>query len=127
MSDKRPTLPWFRFFYRDFLTATIGWSPAERGAYLVLICAQWESGALDRDTKILASIAGTTPEEMALLWKRVGRKFRDTPEGLLNERTEKERAEAVETMESRQRGAAKARAKKRPSNVVPISGAKDGR
>jgi uncharacterized protein YdaU (DUF1376 family) len=127
MSDKRPTLPWFRFFYRDFLTSTIGWSPAERGAYLVLICAQWESGALDRDTKILASIAGTTPEEMAILWKRVGRKFRDTPEGLLNERAEKERAEAVGVMQNRQMGAAKARAKKKPSNVIPIIGGKDAR
>jgi uncharacterized protein YdaU (DUF1376 family) len=122
MSEKRPTLPWIPFYYRDFLASTMGWSTTERGAYLLLLFAQWEAGPIDSDPVVLASIAGVTPEEMRQMWKRIGRKFRDTPEGLINERCDGERERAVQTHANRQRGAAKSRAKKRSSNVVPFGG-----
>jgi len=122
MSDKRVTLQWIPLFYRDFLASTLGWSTAERGAYLLLLIAQWETGPIDNDPKVLASIAGVPLKEFRRMWKRIGRKFRDTPEGLLNERCDKEREKAVITHTNKQAGAAKARAKKVPSNVVPIGG-----
>lgn len=123
MSEQRHTFPWFKFFYRDFLAATMGWSPAERGAYLVLICAQWESGPIDNDIGTLAAICGTDVQEMTQLWVRIGRKFHKTPDGLVNERADKVREDALQTLTNRQGGAAKSRAKKRPSNVIPIGGA----
>jgi uncharacterized protein YdaU (DUF1376 family) len=123
---KRQTLPWIPLYYRDFLASTMGWSTSERGAYALLLFAQWESGPLDSDPSVLARIAGVTPDEMKEMWKRIGRKFRPTPDGLINERCDAEREKVVQTHGNRQKGAAKSRAKKRPPNVVPI-GANSGR
>jgi uncharacterized protein YdaU (DUF1376 family) len=122
MSDSRVTLPWIPLFYRDFLASTHGWSTTERGAYLLLLIVQWETGPIENDPEALAAIAGLTPKEFRPMWKRISRKFRDTPEGLVNERCDRERTKAVTTHTNKQAGAAKARAKKIPSNVVPIGG-----
>ena len=40
---KLQTLPWIPLYYRDFLATTMGWSTTERGAYALLLFAQWES------------------------------------------------------------------------------------
>jgi len=122
MSEKRVTLPWIPLFYRDFIASTLGWSTTERGAYLLLLIAQWETGPLDNDLEVLAAIAGVTLKDFRPMWKRIGRKFHETAEGLRNERCDKEREKAAITYANKQAGAAKARAKKVPSNVIPIGG-----
>ena len=84
-----PYVPWY---HGDFLRSTPGWSLLERGAYWMLLCAQWETGPLENDLGRLAAIIGIDAETMQRIWPRVSRKFITTDSGLLNDRMEEHRA-----------------------------------
>ena len=86
-------MPWF---HRDFLASTQGWTAAETGVYFLLLGAQWEMGPLPNNRAELASISRSTSKEFKAIWeKKVARKFRITPEGLVNDRLEEHRKEAL--------------------------------
>ena len=87
--DSFPYVPWY---HGDFLRSTVGWKLVERGAYWMLLCAQWEIGPLPDDPERLAGIVGADLETMRDLWPLIGKKFDKTPNGLVNARMEEHRA-----------------------------------
>jgi len=103
-------MPWF---HRDFLAATQGWTATETGVYFLLLGAQWEMGPLPNDRVQLSSIARSTPKEFKTIWERkVARKFRVTAEGLLNDRLEEHRIEALRRREAHRVGARRTNAQR---------------
>jgi uncharacterized protein YdaU (DUF1376 family) len=100
--DGMPMLPWY---HRDFLAATQGWRLAERGAYFLLLGAQWEMGPLPKDVSELALIVGTSANEFRRIWRKVSRKFMATKDGLVNARLELHRQKAVGLRARHQSGA----------------------
>ena len=80
--------PAFQFYVQDFLTGTMHMSAEEVGAYILLLCHQWDKGALPSTDRELLRIART---KMRVL-ERVKQKFTLCEDGLLrNMRLEKER------------------------------------
>lgn len=88
-------LPYVPWFHGDFLRATAGWTLLERAAYWMLLCAQWEMGALPNDPARLASIVGMEQSEFATLWPLLSPKFKTTKLGLVNARMKKHRVGVV--------------------------------
>jgi uncharacterized protein YdaU (DUF1376 family) len=43
---------------------------AQRGAYIDLLCIQWQSGSIPKDPKALAGLLGVTPKEFARVWRK---------------------------------------------------------
>jgi uncharacterized protein YdaU (DUF1376 family) len=130
MKDDRslPMIPWF---HRDFLSATLGWTVAERGAYFLLLCAQWEMGPLSNDHARLAAILGVPVEEFKSLWTIIHPKFLETENGLVNHRLEEHRQEAIRRRDNNHRRAkrgaaarwekASARGNREPAQYNPAS------
>lgn len=52
--------PWFPFYPADFLGGTFAMDAAEVGAYLRLLCLQWQGGGLPNDPAKLAALSGYT-------------------------------------------------------------------
>jgi uncharacterized protein YdaU (DUF1376 family) len=94
MSEKTsfPYVPWY---HGDFLRSTAGWSLLERGAYWMLLCAQWEIGPLPDDLERLATIVGLDLDAMRRVWPNLSRKFTAIDGGLVNERMEEHRANII--------------------------------
>ena len=72
----------FRFFWRDWCSSPtiMGMTLAEQGAYLRLLCLQWEYGYIE--DRMVGPILGLHPEEAeALLGGTVGLEFPYNPEG----------------------------------------------
>lgn len=91
MNDKR--LPYFPFYPGDWLSSptVAGLSLEQQGAYLRLLCYQWQDGPLPTDISALSNLCGIDREAMAELWQGLGRAFTETEEGLVNERLRKEK------------------------------------
>lgn len=98
-------VPWF---HGDFLRSTQGWTLEERAVYWMLLCAQWEMGALPADESRIASIVGIgNPDEFMLRWKVVGPKFEKTEAGLQNARMEEHRQQYLAYREKLSQGGRK--------------------
>lgn len=97
--------PWFPFYPRDFLAATLGWTAEERGHYLVLLSAQWEQDGLPDD---LARLELISPGVRSC-WAALADKFPLSRGGRRrNPRLEHERIKSTERSE-RARQSASAR------------------
>ena len=80
--------PAFQFYVQDFLTGTMHLSAEEVGAYMLLLCHQWDKGALPSSDRELLRIARTKMKVLEV----VKGKFVRCDDGLLrNLRMEKER------------------------------------
>jgi uncharacterized protein YdaU (DUF1376 family) len=80
--------PAFQFYVQDFLTGTMHMTAEEIGAYILLLCHQWDKGALPDNDKELIKIARTKQKVIDSI--RV--KFAVGEDGRLrNMRLEKER------------------------------------
>ena len=80
--------PAFQFYVQDFLTGTMHLSAEEVGAYMLLLCHQWDKGALPSSDRELLRIARTKMKVLEV----VKGKFVLCDDGLLrNLRMEKER------------------------------------
>jgi uncharacterized protein YdaU (DUF1376 family) len=116
-----PYVPWY---HGDFLRSTASWTLLERGAYWMLLCAQWESGPLPGDMTRLANIAGTDTTTMTTLWQVVGKKFIKTRAGLINKRMARDRADYQKYREAqserRKKGMAVRYGKRHGHNVVEL-------
>lgn len=89
-----PDFPWFRFYVREWLTdaRVRAMSLAARGAYIDLLCFQWENGSIPEDLAAIARLLGATLVELEEVWPQVGSRFRPARGGgLQNPRLEKER------------------------------------
>lgn len=106
-------------FWGDYLRDTRALSPAEHGAYLLLIAEQWNTTEpLPDDDSVLARIVGMTPREWRSARRAVEPYF-DVRDGVwIQRRVEKELNKARETYEKRSaagsRGGSRAKAKPKP-------------
>lgn len=101
------------FFVKDWLTATMAWPCAERGAYISLLAYQWANGSVPPDVSQLARIAGVDEGEFEHVWLTVGSKFDADERGLFNKRLEEHRKEALRLRDARTLGATLANQKRR--------------
>src|SRR5262249_52667071 len=108
------------WFHRDFLAATQGWTLAQTGAYFLLLGAQWEMGPLTTDMAELATIARTTTKDFKVIWRKVGRKFTTTADGLVNERLEVHRQKALQLRNQHRAGAERTNAQRSANRVAAV-------
>jgi uncharacterized protein YdaU (DUF1376 family) len=88
--------PAFQFYVQDFLTGTMHMSAEEVGAYILLLCHQWDKGALPANDKELLRIARIRMKVLEV----VKGKFAVGEDGLLrNVRLEKEREKQLQWKE----------------------------
>lgn len=80
--------PAFQFYAADFLVGTATMAAEEVGAYIRLLCYQWDTGSVPDDDATIARLGGCQASAVA----KVRQKFRKDEDGLRNERMEKERA-----------------------------------
>lgn len=82
--------PAFQFYVDDFLAGTLELSQADVGAYIRLLCFQWNRGSIPVETEKQQRLAGGSVSVDVLA------KFRLQPDGrLVNERMEKEREKQI--------------------------------
>ncbi len=89
-----PDYPWFRFRVREWLTdmRVRAMSLAARGAYIDLLCYQWENGTVPEDLARIARLIGATTAELEQVWPELADRFPPMRGGgLQNPRLEKER------------------------------------
>jgi uncharacterized protein YdaU (DUF1376 family) len=87
--DKRKA-PAFQFYVDDFLAGTLELSQADVGAYIRLLCFQWNRGSIPVETEKQQRLAGGSVSVDVLA------KFRLQPDGrLVNERMERERQKQI--------------------------------
>lgn len=91
--------PAFRLYASDFLTGTATMSLQEVGAYIRLLCFQWDAGGVPEDASERARIMGCSKAQERELWKRVARKFAHIDGVYVNERMEVERKKQAERRE----------------------------
>lgn len=85
--------PAFLFYYKDFLASTACMSVAEVGAYLRLLCYQWEHEVVPDDSRKIARIINAGAQSNTL-WRGIRERFPSVSEGTLqNQRLERVRAE----------------------------------
>jgi len=83
--------PAFQFYPQDFLVGTADMEPEEVGAYIRLLCYQWEKCGLPNDNKKLQKLSGCQNIDQVLV------KFKICDDGLLrNEKLESVRNEQNE-------------------------------
>ena len=96
--------PAFQFYVQDFLTGTMHLSAEEVGAYMLLLCHQWDKGALPATDRELLRIARTKMKVLEV----VKGKFALCEDGLLrNARLEYEREKQAAFREQRRENANK--------------------
>jgi uncharacterized protein YdaU (DUF1376 family) len=92
------TAPSFQFYPADFVNGTLTMDAAEVGAYIRLLCYQWNQGSCPTEPDDIARITGMPH---AKLVRRVLPKFTVSGDSMHNERLERTRAE-VEAYRARQ-------------------------
>ena len=119
--------PAFQLYADDFLGGTADMSAEEVGAYIRLLCHQWNKGGLPNDPDRLAKMAGLMAVPMASpSLGYVLAKFQPCADGQLrNERLEKVRAES-ESYRKNQSENGKKGTKTRWENSKPNGGANGG-
>lgn len=120
-------LPYFKFYPRDWLTSptVMLMSLEEQGAYIRMLCLQWEHGYVER--RHLRGMLGFSEEQIAsLLDGPVGECFEVEEDGnLVNKRLEGERASAGKMIENRRRAG---RARHKPStSTAPAKQVQEGK
>jgi uncharacterized protein YdaU (DUF1376 family) len=102
MADTQDTTsgkaPAFQFYAKDFDTGTRALSTEEVGAYIRLLCHQWDKGSIPTSVDRLSMIAGLTVQRMRRVWQQVAEFFipGDTQGTLINPRLERERTKQAE-------------------------------
>lgn len=109
--------PAFQFYPGDFVTGTIHMTAEQVGAYMLLLCCQWEQGALPADDASLRRIARCSKSAI----KVVKMKFVKCDDGMLrNERLERGRAEYQAFCEKQSRRAKEGwRVRKQDATAMP--------
>jgi uncharacterized protein YdaU (DUF1376 family) len=69
--------PAFSLYAKEFVQdeAVIVMDLDAVGAYIILLCHQWNEGSVPSDVSLLARICRTTPERMQSIWPQVAVKF----------------------------------------------------
>lgn len=99
------SLPWFQFYYQDFLVGAACLSLAERGAYITLICHQWTRGSIPDDATVRARLLGCSKREADAAWAGIASKFQQGADGAWrNPRVEVEREKQAQHRANGARG-----------------------
>lgn len=108
MSEQLHRSPAFQFYADDFLAGTLDLSQEEVGAYIRLLCHQWNRGSIPVETEKQQRLAGGSVSVDVLA------KFRLVDGcGLVNDRLEKERAKQAKfRQKQREKGLLSAEARK---------------
>lgn len=88
-SETTKNLPYFKFYPTDFLLGIAYMSNAEVGAYIKLLCYQWNKGFLPNDHNILESLSGGMTDNVLDKFVLEGNVWK-------NKRLEKEREVYIE-------------------------------
>ena len=113
--------PWMQFWGDDFMAATLGWSAAERGAYLILLWAAWQGDGLPADTERVFRL----DPDIRAAWAILEPKFPVGSDGRRrNQRQESERAKADKFLRDKAaagRASAAARQQQANSRSTPVA------
>lgn len=114
--------PAFQFYPRDFITGTTHMTASEVGAYIRLLCHQWEHGFVPENETRILRIAGCKKQELPLVLE----KFVKTESGLINIRLDKSRETLVQYREKqkengRKGGRPKNETQEKPKPFVSVS------
>lgn len=90
------TSPAFSFYAKDFLTGTATFSLEEVGAYVKLLCYQWDAGSVPATPRERARILGCTAAQERAIWLRIVSKFAAVGDAYQNSRLEEERVKQAE-------------------------------
>jgi uncharacterized protein YdaU (DUF1376 family) len=94
MAPQKP--PAFQFYAKDFIAGTATMSLQEVGAYVRLLCHQWDAGFVPSDPKERSRICACSLKQESELWRKVGKKFAPHDDVFVNERLEAERQKQAE-------------------------------
>jgi uncharacterized protein YdaU (DUF1376 family) len=113
--------PYFKFYPNDFLGGVAYLTFEERGAFITLLCHQWDSGPIPK--KRLGFLLGFGWEKV---WDSISSKFEETPDGMIfSRRLEFEREKArqfsdKQTINGKKGGRPKTQTKpKQNPNIYP--------
>ncbi len=106
--EKVTKSPAFQFYVQDFLSGVKFFSAEETGAYILLLCEQWDSGFIENNEKILKKITGISSKKL----EKVLEKFEKKENKLINKRLEFEYLKKMTFVDSCRAGG-EASAKKR--------------
>lgn len=121
--------PAFSFYARDFMVGTAAMTLEQRGAYVTLMCYQWDAFAVPADDlKALGALLGVSQAKTKELWAVIGKKFDQGSDGLWrNARVEAERNKQFNRRyalaENGRRGGSK-KASNALANATPVALAK---
>src|SRR5437899_1157402 len=102
MSKNKPKhsfkAPAFQLYAKEFLQdeAVIAMELDAVGAYITLLCHQWNEGSIPADAALQARICRTTADQMQAIWPQIASKFpssRHDPKRLMNPKLETVRKE----------------------------------
>lgn len=74
-------LPYFPLYAAETLAdgRFQGWTLEERGAWITLLCCNWNDGDLPAAQTTLARLLGVGPGDMARIWSAIGDRFSEAP------------------------------------------------
>lgn len=89
--------PAFQFYANDFVTGTTRFTTTDVGGYILLLCEQWDKGAIPGDSvRELAQVMRCSAKMAEAIWTRVSGKFVKDEDGQWrNARLERVRAEQL--------------------------------
>jgi uncharacterized protein YdaU (DUF1376 family) len=122
--------PAFQLYAKEFLQdeAVIAMDLAAVGAYIILLCHQWNEGSVPANLDLLARICRTTADEFEPIWPQVAVKFSPAAHAcdrLLNRKLEIVRDEKMRFSEKQSRSGEKGaekRWKDKPREPMGIDG-----
>ncbi len=90
MASEKP--PAFSFYPQDFMSGTITMTLEQRGAYITLLCYQWDKGSIPADEAARTRILGSSRRIAESVWTAMLAKFEQGADGCWrNARLERER------------------------------------
>jgi uncharacterized protein YdaU (DUF1376 family) len=96
--------PFFKFYQKDFIASTVAMSAEEVGAFIRLLCYQWEHGEIPDDVEKLARIGGCSGNAVESVLNKFCIR---SVSGLKNARMEEVRASMIEIGEKKRANIAK--------------------
>ena len=96
MKDRLPTMPFFVGDYLGSIDVRL-MTLAERGAYVHLLCLNWQAGRLPKDAKKLARLLDCSLEEFQQIWEGIRHRFEEDSQGqIYSQRVEAIKRQSVE-------------------------------
>lgn len=83
--------PAFQFYPADFIAGTVHLTNEELGAYMRLLCFQWEHGSVPNSAQKRARVLGISTRKLSSLWSALEPLFTSKNGYLVNPRMEEER------------------------------------